>query len=139
MASFNEVVSGAVLGAGLFTGLAAPSPIEESFNQQNDSSNSSLEEKAKNIYPSLIAGATEDDQFQSSVAASEEEKIRKRDEEIDIASISDNQATTSAPPDPDGKAFQLKGDYGQKLENTCPGDDDWENLQIQDNQRFTRM
>ena len=136
MASFNEIVSGAVLGAGLFTGLAAPSPIEESLDRQNDSSSSSLQEKAKNIYPSLIAGVTQDDQFQSSIAASEEEKIKKRDEEIDVRSIAEDRVTTSAPPDPDGKISQLKGDYGQPSDDTRSSNGDREDLQIKGDSNF---
>jgi hypothetical protein len=124
MSNFNEIVSGVVAGVGIFTGLAGQSPIEEVLNKQNDSFDSSLQEKAKNINPSLIGGATENDQLQSSIAASEEERIKKRDEDIDSASISDNQPKVSGSPDPDSKSPQLKGDYGQKLDIVQSDDDD---------------
>jgi hypothetical protein len=44
----------------------------------------------------------------------------------------DNQSMAS-DPDLDSKTPQLKGEYGQNSDNTRPGEDDRENLQIQDN------
>jgi hypothetical protein len=42
----------------------------------------------------------------------------------------DDRVTTSAPPDPDGKISQLKGDYGQPSDNTRSSNGDREDLRI---------